>query len=138
MNAGREGSPATPLQWGATSFNVSLQRKYLVYNLFCRPECKEDFESDSVLDKRKNKYDVNNNILEDFADIPVKLSVRIVQNFKDLDGEEDSEHEYDPKKEFDSEEEIYQLCHNTKTDKLLITEHLQFHIFLAEWAKGSC
>ena len=60
------------------------------------PECKEDFGSDSVLDKHKNKYDIYDNILEDFTDIPFKLFDRIGQNHKDMDGEE--EHEYDPKK----------------------------------------
>ena len=40
----------------------------------------------------------------------------------DLNGKEDSEHKYDPKKEFDSEDEINQLCHNTETEKLLIKE----------------
>ena len=64
----------------------------------------------------------SDNILEDFADIPFKLSDRIGQNHKDLDGEEESEHEYDPKKEFDSEEEINQLYHNTDSEKLLIEE----------------
>ena len=44
----------------------------------------------------KNKYDVYDNILEDFADIAFKLSDRIGQNHKDLNGEEDSEHDYDP------------------------------------------
>ena len=43
------------------------------------------------------KYDVYDHILEDFAYIPLKLSDRIGQNL-DLDGEEDSEHEYDAKK----------------------------------------
>ena len=70
--AGREGNQATPLQWGAALYNLSLQRKHLVHNLFCCPECKEDFGSESVLDKHKNKYDVYDNILEDFADIPFK------------------------------------------------------------------
>ena len=55
-------------------------------------------EARVFLDKHKNKYDVYDNILEDFADIPFKLSDRIGQNLKDLNGEEDSEHEYDPKK----------------------------------------
>ena len=86
-----------PLQWGAAPHNLSLQRKHLVYNLFCCQECKEDFGSESVLDKHKNKYDIYDNILEDFADIPFKCSDRIGQNLKDLDGEEDREHEYDPK-----------------------------------------
>ena len=45
------------------------------------------------LDQHKNKYDAYENILEDFADIPFKLSDRIGQTLKDLDGEEDSEHE---------------------------------------------
>ena len=98
-----------PLQWGATPYYLSLQTKHLIYNLFSCPEYKEDFGSNSVLDKHKNRYDVNDNILEDFADIPFKLSDRIGQNLKDLDGEEDSENEYDPKKEFDTEEEINQL-----------------------------
>ena len=40
---------------------------------FCCPELKENFGSKSVLDKHKNKYDVYDNILEDFADIPFKL-----------------------------------------------------------------
>ena len=83
-------------KWGAIPYNLSLQRKHLVYNLFCCPECKEDFGSKSVLDKHKNKYDIYDNILEDFADIPFKLHDRIGQHLKDLDGEEDSEH--DPKK----------------------------------------
>ena len=39
--AGREGSPAMPLQGGGAPF-------------FC-PECKEDFGSDSVFDKHKKK-----------------------------------------------------------------------------------
>ena len=50
------------------------------------------FGSESVLDKQKNKFDVYDNILEDFADIAFKLSNRIVQNLKDLNGDEDSEH----------------------------------------------
>ena len=54
---------------------------------FCCPECKEDLESESVLDKHNIKYDVYDNIL-DFADIPFKLSDRIGPNLKDLDGEE--------------------------------------------------
>ena len=94
--AGREGSPATPFQWGAALYKLSLQRKHLVYNLFCCPKCKEDFGSKSVLDKHKNKYDVYDNILEDFAYIPFKLSDRIGQTLKDLNGKEDSEHKYDP------------------------------------------
>ena len=80
--------PVQPLSSEETSSIQSL----------CCPECKEDFGSKSVLDKHKNKYDVSDNILEDFADIPFKLSDRISQHLKDLDGEEDSEHEYDPKK----------------------------------------
>ena len=55
---------------------------------FCCPECKEDFKSKSVLDKHNNKYDIYDNILEDFTDIPFKLFDRIGQNLKDLDGEE--------------------------------------------------
>ena len=109
-------------QWGVALYKLSLQRKLLVYNLFCCPKCKEDFGSKSVLDKHKNKYDVYDNILEDFAYIPFKLSDRIGQTLKDLNGKEDSEHKYDPKKEFDSEDEINQLCHNTETEKLLIEE----------------
>ena len=35
---------------------------------------------------------------QNFAVIPFKLSDRIGQNLMDLDGEEDSEHEYDPEK----------------------------------------
>ena len=112
-----------PLQWVAAPYNLSLQRKHLVYNLFCCPECKEDFGSKSVLDKHKKKYDIYDNILEDFADISFKLSDRIGQNLKNLDGEQDSEHEYDRKKEFNSEEEINQLCHTTKTEKILIKEN---------------
>ena len=96
------------MEWGASPYNISLQRKHLVHNLFCCSEYKEDFGSESVLDKHKNKYDVYDNILEDFADIQFKVSARIGQNLKDLDGEEESEYEYDPKKEFDSEEEINQ------------------------------
>ena len=69
-----------------------------------------------MLDKHKNKYDVYDNILEDFADIPFKLSDRIGPNLKNLEREED------PKKEFDSEEEINKLCHNTGTEKLLFEE----------------
>ena len=90
------------MQGGAAPYNLSLQRKHILQNLFCCPECKEDFGSDSVLDKHKNKYDVYDNFLEDCTDFPFKLFDRIGQNHKDLDGEEDSEHEYDPKKEFDS------------------------------------
>ena len=119
---GGQGGKASPLKWGAAPYNLSLQRKHLVYNLYCCPECKEDFGSESVLDKHKKKYDVYNNILENFADIPFKLSDRIGQNLKDLDGEEDSKHEYDPKQEFDAEEKINQLCHDTETEILLIEE----------------
>ena len=75
------------------------------------------------LDKHKNKYYVYDNILENFAYIPFKLSDRIGQNPKDLNGKEDSEHKYDPKKEFDSEDKINQLCHNTEPEKLLIEEN---------------
>ena len=72
---GREGrQPSYALQWGAAPYNLSLQR-----------ECKEDFGSKSVLIKHKKKYDVYDNISEDFA--PFKLSDRISQNLKDLDGE---------------------------------------------------
>ena len=60
----------------------ALQRKHFVYNLFCCPEVKEDFGSESVLDKHKNKYDVSDNILEDLADIPFQLSDRIGKNLK--------------------------------------------------------
>ena len=81
------------MQLGVALYILSLQRKHLVNNIFCCPECKEDF----VLEKHKNKYDVYDIILEDFVDIPFKLLDRIGQNLKDLDGEEDSEHEYDPK-----------------------------------------
>ena len=55
----------------------------------CCPECKEDLGSESVLDKHNIKYDVYENILEDFADIPFKLSDRLGPNLKDLDGGED-------------------------------------------------
>ena len=92
-----------------------------VYNLICCPECKEDFGSKSVSDYKK-KYDIHDNILEDFVDIQFKLSDRIGQNLKNLDGEEDSEHECDPKREFKSEEEIPLLCHITETEKLQIKE----------------
>ena len=71
---------------------------------FCCPECKEDFGSKRILDKHKKKYNIYDNILEDFADIQFKLSDRIGQNLEDLDGKDDSEHEYDPKKEFYSKE----------------------------------
>ena len=54
------------------------------------------------LTNTRKKYDVYDNIYEDFTDIPFKLFDRIGQNHKDLDGEKDSEHEYNPKKEFDS------------------------------------
>ena len=40
----------------------------------------------------------------------------------DLNGKEDREHEYAPKKLFNSEKEINQLCHTTETDKVLIKE----------------
>ena len=73
--------------WGAAPYNLSLQRKHIVYNLYSCPECKEDFVSKSVLDKHKNMYDVYDNILEDFANIPFKLCDRTGQNLKDLDGE---------------------------------------------------
>jgi hypothetical protein len=53
----------------------------------------EDFGSESVLDEHKNKYDVYDIILEDFADIQFKLSDRIGQNLEDLGGKEDTEHE---------------------------------------------
>ena len=94
------------MQWGAAPYNLSLQRKHLVYNLFCCLECKGDFGSESFLDKHKNKYDLYDKIFEDFADIPFKLSDKSGQNTKDRDGEEDREHENDSKKEFDLKEEI--------------------------------
>ena len=93
-------------QWGATPYNLSLQRKHLGHNLFSCPEWQEDFWSESVLDKHKNKYIIYDNILEDFADIPFKLSERIGGDLKDLDWGKYSEHNYDPKKEFDTKEEI--------------------------------
>ena len=72
---GREGrQPSYALQWGAAPYNLSLQR-----------ECKDDFGSEIVSIKHKKKYDVYDNISEDFA--PFKLSDRISQNLKDLDGE---------------------------------------------------
>ena len=48
--------------------------EHLVDNRFSCPEFKENFGSKSVLNKHKNKYHVYNNILEDFSDIPFKLS----------------------------------------------------------------
>ena len=85
---GREGrQPSYAIAGGAALYNLSLQRKHLVYNLFSCPECKEDFGSDSVLDKHKNKYDIYDNILEDFTDIQFKLFDRKGQNHKDTDGE---------------------------------------------------
>ena len=53
--------------------------------------------SKSILDKHKKKYDIYDNILEDFADIQLKLSDRIGQNLEYLDGKEDIAPEYDPK-----------------------------------------
>ena len=44
----------------------------------------------SILDKHKKKYDIYDTILEDFVAIQFKVSDRIGQNLKDLDGEEDS------------------------------------------------
>ena len=91
-----------PLQGGRSPVQpLSTEETFSIKSFFC-PECKEDFGSNSVLDKHKNKYDVYDNILEDFIDIPFKLFDRICQNHQDLDGEEDSEHEYDPKKKIDS------------------------------------
>ena len=78
-----------PIQPLSTEETSSIQ-------YFCCPEWKEDFESESVLDKLKNKYDLYDIILEDFADVPFNLSDSIGQDLKDLDGEEESEHEYDP------------------------------------------
>ena len=48
-----------------------------MYNLVCCLKCKEDFGSESDLDKQNNKYGVHDNILEDFDDIAFKLSDRI-------------------------------------------------------------
>ena len=42
----------------------------------------EYFGSESVLDKHKNIYDVYDNILEDFVEIPFQLSDRIGQNLR--------------------------------------------------------
>ena len=68
---------------------TSLNRGNIKYTIFF-PECNEDFGSKSVLDKHKKKYDIYDNILEDFADIQFKPSDRIGQNLQDLDGKEDS------------------------------------------------
>ena len=100
---GREGKqPSYAIAGGSSCIQpLSTEETFSIHFFFC-PECKEDFGSDSVLDKHKNKYDAYDNILEDFTDIPFKLFDRIGQNHKDLDGEEESEREYNPKREFDS------------------------------------
>ena len=43
---------------------------------------------------RQTQDQVYDNILEDLAGIPFKLYDKIGQNLKDLDGEEDNEHDY--------------------------------------------
>ena len=69
---------------------TSFYRGNIGYKFFCCcPECKEDFGSDSVLDKPKHKYDMYDNILEDCTDITFKLFDRIGKNHKDMDGKEE-------------------------------------------------
>ena len=83
--------------------------------------------------------------MEDFADIPFKLSDRIGQNLKDLDGEEDSEHEYDhkkknltPRKKPTNYAIIQKPKKTVDEGEMSLMWHWQFDILLAESAKGSC
>ena len=85
-----------PIQPLSTEETYSIQ-SFLWSRIQKRPWKRECF---------RQTHDVYDNILEDFADILFKLSDRLGQHLKDLDGEEESEHEYDPKKEFDSKEEF--------------------------------
>ena len=91
------------------------------YDLFSCPECKEDFGTESLLEKHKKKYHVYVDILVDFADIQFEVSDRKRQNLEDLDNEE-SEHEYDPTEESDSEEECVWPSNNSEREKLLIDQ----------------
>ena len=120
---GREGrQPSYAIAVGSCLVQPLSTEETSSIKSFCCPECKEDFGSNSNLNKHKKKYDIYDNILEDLADIQFKLIDRIGQFHKDMDGEGDSEHEDEPKKEFNSEEKINQLCHNTETEKLQIEE----------------
>ena len=89
---GREGwQPSYAIAVGSRPVQpLSTEETYSIQYFCCCPECKEDFGSKIIFDKHKKKYDIYDNILKDFADIQLKLSDRLCQNLKDLDGEEDS------------------------------------------------
>ena len=79
---GREGrQPSYAIAGGSSPIQpLSTEETFIIKSFCCCRECKEDFGSDSDLHKHKNKYDVYDNILEDFTDIPFKLLDRIGQN----------------------------------------------------------
>ena len=72
------------------------------YDLFSCPKCKEDFGTESLLEKHKKKYHVYDDILVDFANILFKITDPKNQNLEDLNHEEESEHDYDPTEESSS------------------------------------
>ena len=113
-----ERQPSYAIAGGSSPVQPLSTEETFSIKFCCCPECKEDFGNDSVLDKHKNKYDVYDNIFEDFSDIPFKLFDRIGKNLKDLDGEEDSEHEYDPKKNL--------TLRNKSTNYAIIQKHNNF------------
>ena len=75
-------------------------------DLISCPECKEDFGCEGDLETHKKKYHTYDNILKDISDIPLKVTERKQQDLKDLYQEEllDSDTEYDPTMDSDSEE----------------------------------
>ena len=96
--------------------NIGPMPGYTTLESFSCPECKEDFGTESLLEKHKKKYHVYVDILVDFADIQFKVSDRKRQNLEDLDNEE-SEHEYDPTEESDSEEECVWPSNNSEREQ---------------------
>jgi hypothetical protein len=91
------------------------------YDLFSCPECKEDFGKESLLEKHEEKYHVYVDILVDLANIQFEVPDQKRQNLEDLDNDE-SEYEYDPTEESNSEEECVWPSNNSETEKLLMDQ----------------
>ena len=93
-------------------------------DLISCPECKEDFGCEGDLETHKKKYHTYDNILKDISDIPLKVTERKQQDLKDLYQEEllDSDTEYDPTMDSDSEEERDKPSKNQDTEKFMAEE----------------
>ena len=95
-------------------------------DLISCPECNEDFGSENGLKRHTTKYHIHQDRLSDMTDIPLEVTKRKKQdlgnlvtiqgNLNDMEELIDSDTDYDPNQESDSEEEYHE------TERLLIEE----------------